>query len=171
MNPPAALHGSDLHGPPRLIRESSGPVAECPSCGAHMVLDTEGATWTIHSASDVADRLIVQMGTLEREELVVLLLNAKNVVVGQETVYVGNVSAALVKVGEVFTEAIRRCVPRVLVVHNHPSGDLTPSVDDLHLTATLIAAGRLLDVEVLDHLIVGRSGYVSLRSSGTAFDK
>jgi len=136
-----------------------------------MALGTEGATWTIHSARDVADRLVLQMGALEREELVVLLLNAKNVVVGQETVYRGNVSAAVVKVGEVFTEAIRRCVPRVLVVHNHPSGDLTPSVDDLHLTATLIAAGRLLDVEVLDHLIIGRTGFVSLRSSGTAFDR
>ena len=171
MTPLAALHGPDLHGPPRLIRESSGPIAECPSCGAHMALGTEGATWTIHSARDVADRLMLQMGGLEREELVVLLLNAKNVVIAQETVYKGNVSAALVKVGEVFTEAIRRCVPRVMVVHNHPSGDLTPSADDLHLTATLIAAGRLLDVEVLDHLIIGRSGYVSLRSTGTVFDR
>jgi DNA repair protein RadC len=99
----------------------------------------------------------------------VLLLNAKNAVIAQERVYVGNVSASLVRVAELFTEAVRRCAPRILLVHNHPSGDPTPSVDDLNLTATAIAAGQLLDVEVLDHLVVGRNSWVSVRDRGVAF--
>lgn len=145
-------------------------MAECPGCGARMALGAEGATWTVHSPRDVADRLILQLGSLEREELHVLLLNTKNAVIAQERVYVGNVSASLVRVGELFTEAVRRCAPRVLLVHNHPSGDVTPSPDDLSLTATAIAAGRLLDVEVLDHVIVGGATFVSLRDKGSAFD-
>lgn len=154
----------------RLIRESPFPMAECPGCGLRMGLTAEGSTWIVHSPRDVADRLILQLGGLEREELHVLLLNAKNVVVGQERVYVGNVSASLVRVAELFTEAVRRCAPRVLLVHNHPSGDPTPSPDDLHLSAMAVAAGRLLDIEVLDHLVVGHSTYVSLRDRGIAFD-
>ena len=154
----------------RVIRESPVPMAECPGCGLRMGLTAEGSTWIVHSPRDVADRLILQLGGLEREELHVQLLNAKNVVVGQERVYVGNVSASLVRVAELSTEAVRRCAPRLLLVHNHPSGDPTPSPDDLNLTASAIAAGRMLDIEVLDHLVVGHTTFVSLRDRGVSFD-
>jgi len=97
-------------------------------------------------------------------------LNTKNAVIDQHTVYKGNVSASLVRIGELFTEAVRRGVARILIAHNHPSGDPTPSPDDLHLTAMAIAAGRLLDIEVLDHLVVGHTTFVSLRDRGIAFD-
>jgi DNA repair protein RadC len=119
----------------------------------------------------VADRLLVSMVGLEREELHVLLLNTKNVVIEEVTVYVGNVSAALVRVAELFTPAIRRHAAGLLLVHNHPSGDPEPSPDDLHLTAEAIAAGRLLDLPVLDHIILGRDGFVSLRDRGVAFER
>lgn len=165
----AGLTGSVI-GPPRLVREASVSMAECPNCGARMSLGVEGASWTIRGPSDIGDGLVLQLGQLEREELWVVFLNAKNVVVGQQQVYRGNVSASLVRVGELFTEAVRRCVPRIILAHNHPSGDPTPSPDDLNLTATAIAAGRLLDVEVLDHIVVGRTGFVSLRDRGIAFD-
>lgn len=155
---------------PRLIREASVPMAECPSCGARMSLGTEGATWTVRTPGDVADRLILQLGRLEREELHVLILNIKNVVLGEECVYRGNVSSSLVRVSELFTSAVRRIAARVILVHNHPSGDPTPSPDDLHLTAAALAAGRLLDIQLLDHLIIGGSTYVSLRDYGIAFD-
>lgn len=165
------LHAArNMAGPPRLVREGSVSIAECPSCGARMSLGTEGATWAIRGPGDIGDRLVLQLGQLEREELWIVLLNNKNIVVGQEQVYVGNVSSSLVRVGELFTEAVRRCVPRIIMAHNHPSGDPTPSPDDLRLTATAIAAGRLLDVEVLDHIVVGRTGFVSLRDRGIAFD-
>jgi DNA repair protein RadC len=146
-------------------------MAECPSCGTHMTLGSEGATWTIRGPGDIGDRLVLQLGQLEREEFWVVMLNTKNVVVGQEQVYVGNVSASLVRVSELFTEAVRRCVTKIILAHNHPSGDPTPSPDDLHLTATAIAAGRLLDIEVLDHIVVGRTRFISLRDHGVVFNR
>ncbi|MGZ6294434.1 MAG: JAB domain-containing protein, partial [Candidatus Limnocylindrales bacterium] len=87
-----------------------------------------------------------------------------------ETVYRGNVSTALVRIGELFRDAVRQHAAALIVIHNHPSGDPTPSPDDLHLTAEAVAAGRLLDVPVLDHIIVGHDAYVSLRDRGIAFD-
>jgi DNA repair protein RadC len=127
--------------------------------------------WTIRAPRDVADRLLPEMGRLEREELRVLLLNAKNAVLRQSTVYVGNVSAALVRIAELFRDAVRIQAAGLIVVHNHPSGDPEPSPDDLHLTAEAIAAGRLLDIALLDHVIVAGDAYVSLRDRGIAFDR
>jgi DNA repair protein RadC len=111
------------------------------------------------------------MGRLEREELRIVLLNTKNVVLRVQTVYQGNVSSSLVRVGELFRDAVRLNATGLILVHNHPSGDPTPSPDDLHLTAEALAAGRLLDIEVLDHLIVGHDAWVSLRDRGVAFDR
>jgi DNA repair protein RadC len=111
------------------------------------------------------------MGRLEREELRVVLLNTKNVVLRIETVYQGNVSASLVRVGELFRDAVRLNAAGLILVHNHPSGDPTPSPDDLHLTAEALAAGRLLDIDVLDHLVIGHDAWISLRDRGVAFDR
>jgi DNA repair protein RadC len=125
----------------------------------------------VRAPRDVADRMSLEMAALEREELRVLLLNTKNVVLRAATVYVGNVSAAVVRVGELFRDAVRIHAAGVILVHNHPSGDPEPSADDLHLTAEAVAAGRLLDIALLDHVIVARDGYVSLRDRGVAFDR
>jgi DNA repair protein RadC len=126
--------------------------------------------WTIRSPRDVADRLVLQMGRLEREELRVVVLNTKNVVLRVVTIYQGNVATSLVRIGELFRDAVRLNAANLILVHNHPSGDPTPSPDDLHLTAEALAAGRLLDIQLLDHLIVGHDAYVSLRDRGIAFD-
>ncbi len=139
--------------------------------GRRSVSDWPSGRWTIRSPRDVADRLLVELGRLEREELRVLSLNAKNVVQRVSTVYVGNVSASLVRVGELFRDAVRLDASGVILVHNHPSGDPTPSPDDLHLTAEAIAGGRLLDVDVLDHVVVGHDAWVSLRDRGVTFDR
>jgi DNA repair protein RadC len=127
--------------------------------------------WVIRAPRDVAERLMPEMAGLEREELHVLLLNAKNGVLGQRTVYQGNVSAALVRIAELFRDAVRSHAAGIIVVHNHPSGDPEPSPDDMHLTAEAIAAGRLLDIALLDHLIVAGDAYVSLRDRRVAFDQ
>jgi len=139
--------------------------------GRRSVVDWPVGRWTIRSPRDVADRLMVEMARLEREELRVLSLNAKNVVQRVSVVYVGNVSASLVRVGELFRDAVRLDASGVVLVHNHPSGDPTPSPDDLHLTAEAIAAGRLLDVDVLDHVVIGHDAWVSLRDRGVTFDR
>ena len=154
----------------RIVRDGSVATASCPHCGGHLELSTVGARWHIRHPADVADRLLLQLGALEHEELHVLLLDVKCGVIAQHRLYVGNVSSALARVGELFGEAVRRHAGGVILVHNHPSGDATPSPDDLHLTAEAIAAGRLLDIPVLDHLVIAGSSYVSLRERGVAFD-
>jgi DNA repair protein RadC len=139
--------------------------------GRRSHLASVGERWVIRAPRDVADRLLPEMARLEREELRVLLLNAKNGVIRQSTVYVGNVSAALVRVAELFRDAVRAQAAGLIVVHNHPSGDPEPSPDDLHLTAEAIAAGRLLDLPLLDHVILATDGFVSLRDRGITFDR
>jgi DNA repair protein RadC len=139
--------------------------------GRRAMADWPAGRWSIRSPTDVADRLVLQMGRLEREELRIVLLNTKNVVLRVATAYIGNVSSSLVRVGELFRDAVRLDASAVILVHNHPSGDPTPSPDDLHLTAEALAAGRLLDVEVLDHLVIGHDAWVSLRDRGVAFDR
>jgi DNA repair protein RadC len=84
-------------------------------------------------------------------------------------VYAGSLNAAVVRVGEVFREAVRANSASIIVVHNHPSGDPTPSPEDVHVTEMLVEAGRLLDIEVLDHLIIGRNRFVSLKERGLGF--
>ncbi len=139
--------------------------------GRRLMADWPSGRWSISSPRDVADRLILQMGRLEREELRVVILDTKNHVLRVQTVYQGNVSSSLVRVGELFRDAVRLNAASVILVHNHPSGDPTPSPDDLHLTAEALAAGRLLDIGLLDHLVIGHDAYVSLRDRGVAFDR
>jgi DNA repair protein RadC len=139
--------------------------------GRRLMADWPAGRWMVRSPRDVADRLIPLMGHLEREELRVVLLNTKNAVLKVVTVYQGNVSSSLVRVGELFRDAVRINAAGAILVHNHPSGDPTPSPDDLHLTAEALAAGRLLDIELLDHLVIGHDAFVSLRDRGIAFDR
>jgi DNA repair protein RadC len=139
--------------------------------GRRLLADWPSGRWTIRAPADVADRLVLQMGRLEREELRVVLLNTKNAVLRVATVYQGNVSESLVRVGELFRDAVRLNASGLILVHNHPSGDPTPSPDDLHLTAEALAAGRLLDIDVLDHLVIGHDAWISLRDRGVSFDR
>jgi DNA repair protein RadC len=122
--------------------------------------------WRIRAPADLAERLMPVMGHLEREELRSVLLNTKNTVTGMVTVYAGNLAGSPVRVGEVFREAVRRQAAAMVVVHNHPSGDPSPSAEDLRITRELAEAGRLLDIELLDHLVIGHGRWVSLRSLG-----
>jgi DNA repair protein RadC len=122
--------------------------------------------WRVRTPADVAERLVPAMRHLTREELRVLLLNTKNVVVAAATLYAGNLAGSSVRVGEVFRDAVRRQAAAVVVVHNHPSGDPTPSADDLRITAELVEAGRLLDIELLDHLVVAADRWASIRALG-----
>jgi DNA repair protein RadC len=125
-----------------------------------------GGAWRVTTPSDVGEPLVDGMGSLEREELRVLLLDTKNVVTAERTVYRGNLAGSSVRVGEVYRDAVRRCAAAIVVVHNHPSGDPSPSGEDLRITAELAEAGRLLDIELLDHVIVGRGRWTSLRAIG-----
>ena len=141
---------------PAAALEIARRVARAPS----------GTPWMVRTPGDAAEPLLDAMGSLEREELRVLLLDTKNVVVAERTVYRGNLAGSSVRVGEVYRDAVRRCAAAVVVVHNHPSGDPNPSAEDLRITAELAEAGRLLDIELLDHLVIGRGRWTSLRAVG-----
>ena len=123
----------------------------------------------VRSPQDVYNLLQVDMGALEQEQLRVVLLDTKSRVLGIRTVYVGSANAAAIRVGEVFREAIRENATSLIVVHNHPSGDPAPSPEDVKVTEALLEGGRLLDVDVLDHVVIGQQRYVSLRERGLAF--
>lgn len=159
-------------GPQALASEHAiGPAAArrliaAVALGRRLAALPSEPGWRIRSPADVGERLLPAMGHLEREELVVLLLNTRNVVTARCTVYAGNLAGSSVRVGEVFRDAVRRQAAAVVVVHNHPSGDPTPSADDLRITAELAEAGRLLDIELLDHVVIGAEGWISLRSLG-----
>ena len=108
---------------------------------------------TISCPDDVRRLLGPEMAPLAQEQLRVLLLDTKNHVVGQRVIYQGNVSSAIVRTAEVFRPAVIEAVPSIIVSHNHPSGDPTPSPEDAALTRELVQAGKLLDIELLDHVV------------------
>jgi len=161
----------ELEALPGIGAAKAAQLVAAFELGRRLMADWPAGRWTVRSPRDVADRLLLQMGRLEREELRVVLLNTKNVVLRVATVYQGNVSSSLVRVGELYRDAVRLNASGVILVHNHPSGDPTPSPDDLHLTAEALAAGRLLDIDLLDHLVVGHDAFVSLRDRGVTFDR
>ena len=96
-------------------------------------------------------------------------VNTRNQVLSISPVYRGSVSSAFVRSSELFREAVRQNCPAIIVVHNHPSGDPTPSPEDVQFTEQLVEAGKLLNIEVLDHLIIGQQRFVSLKERGLGF--
>jgi len=123
----------------------------------------------VHSPADVANLLMLEMGLLPQEHLRTVLLDTKNRVIRVVNVYAGSLNTAVVRVGEVFREAIRANSASIIVVHNHPSGDPTPSPEDVRMTEMLVDAGKLLDIEVLDHVVIGHNRYVSLKERRLGF--
>lgn len=118
--------------------------------GRRLLLTQSEQRPQISSPADLANLLLVEMAHLEQEHLRVVLLNTKNIVQKIVTIYIGTINSSAVRVGEVFKEALRYNSASLIVVHNHPSGDPTPSPEDVQVTRQLVDAGRLLDVEVLD---------------------
>ncbi len=125
----------------------------------------------VRSPQDVAALLQAEMALLGQEHLRVVLLNTRNQVLAVPEVYKGNVNTAVVRPSEVFRDAVREGCPAVIVVHNHPSGDPKPSADDVSITKQLVEAGALLGIEVLDHVVIARGGFASLRERGQGFER
>jgi DNA repair protein RadC len=123
----------------------------------------------INSPADAAALVQYEMSALEQEHLRVLLLDRRNRVLEVTEIYRGSVSSSQVRVGEVFKEAVRKNASAIIVVHNHPSGDPTPSPDDVAVTRAILQAGKLLDIDVLDHLVIGLGRWVSLKERGLGF--
>ena len=120
----------------------------------------------IRCPADLAALLMVDMCRLDQEELRVVCLDTKNQVQTIHTVYVGSLNSAIIGVGEVFKEALKLNSAAIIVVHNHPSGDPIPSPEDVAVTRQIVQTGELLDIECLDHLVIGQGRWVSLRERG-----
>ena len=122
--------------------------------------------------SDDIDRLVrADLVDQEQEQLRVVLLNTRHQVMGIRTVYVGSVHSAVVRVSELLRDAVRENCPNIILVHNHPSGDPSPSQDDVAMTKHVAEAGKMLNIDVLDHVVVARGGYVSLKERGLGFSE
>jgi DNA repair protein RadC len=124
----------------------------------------------INQPRDAADLLAPFMASLEHEEMWVVLLDTRNRVKSLVRLYQGTVNFTSVRTGEVFRQAVADNAAAIIVAHNHPSGDPTPSPDDVGVTHSIIQAGKLLDIEVIDHLVVCSGIFVSLKERGLGFD-
>ena len=121
---------------------------------------------SISCPDDVRRLLGPEMAPLAQEQLRVLLLNTKNQVVGQRVVYQGNVNSSIVRPAEVLRPAVIEAVPSIIVCHNHPSQDPTPSPEDAAITHEFSQAAKLLGIELLDHVVIGGERFVSLKERG-----
>ncbi len=124
---------------------------------------------TINSPADAVSLVQPEMSLLETEHLRVVLLDVRNHVLDVVEIYQGSVNSSQVRVGEIYRAAVGRLASALIVIHNHPSGDPTPSPDDVAVTRAIVQAGKLLDVDCLDHLVVGQGRWVSMKERGLGF--
>jgi DNA repair protein RadC len=134
--------------------------------GRRMARTTLKETVTVRTPKDAADLLMEELRYLQKEHFVCLFLNTKNHVIGQETLSMGSLNASIVHPREVFRAAIKRSSASIICVHNHPSGDPTPSSEDIQITQRLVEAGDLVGIDVLDHIVIGDQSFVSLKEQG-----
>ncbi len=171
--------GAGSGGLRRLAELSLAELAQVPGVGpakaarlkaalelGRRLAGTAADRSAIRSPRDAGSLLMEDMRYLDQEQFRVVLLNAKHQVLGVETVSVGGLASSIVHPREVFKRAIRRSAAAIILAHNHPSGDPTPSREDLEVTRRLTEVGKLMGIEVLDHIIIGDNRYVSFREQG-----
>lgn len=141
-------------------------IAACMELGRRLAARTSEPNPIIRSPEDLADLLMPSLLAEKKEHFLAVLLDTKNRVIRVHTVSVGTLDASLVHPREVFKEAISASAASLIVAHNHPSGDPTPSPEDKQVTARLVEAGKLLGIDVLDHLVLGDERWVSLKERG-----
>ncbi|WP_338083457.1 RadC family protein [Fictibacillus nanhaiensis] len=122
--------------------------------------------YTIRSPEDGARYLMDELRFLHQEHFVCLYLNTKNQVLHKKTVFIGSLNTSIVHPREVFKEGLKRSSASIICFHNHPSGDPAPSREDIEVTKRLVECGKMLGIEVLDHIIIGDQKYVSLKEKG-----
>ncbi|WP_047984042.1 RadC family protein [Ornithinibacillus californiensis] len=122
--------------------------------------------YVIRSPEDGADYIMEEMRNLNQEHFVVIFLNTKNQIIHRQTIFIGSLNASIVHPREVFREAVKRSAASIIVAHNHPSGDPAPSQEDIHVTKRLAESGKMIGIELLDHLIIGDRKFVSLKEKG-----
>lgn len=125
----------------------------------------------ITSTQAAGDWLLHEMADMQQEQIIVLFLNTKNEIIKKKTIFMGTVNSSVAHPREIFKEAVKYPTARLLLAHNHPSGDTEPSKADLQFTRRMIGCGELMGIEVLDHVIIGQGSFLSLRESSHVFDE
>lgn len=120
----------------------------------------------VSSPKDISTLLINEMNNLNQEVLKLILLNTKNIVIGVRDVFKGSLNSSIVHPREIFREAVQRGSANIIICHNHPSGDSTPSKEDINITLRIKQCGDLMGIKLLDHIIIGNNNYISLKEKG-----
>ncbi len=144
-------------------------IAAAFELGRRVALEGDVPRPTVTSPADIARLLQPEMELLAQEELRLLTLDTKHQLLSATMLYRGSVSSAPARIAEVFREAVRRNASAIAVAHNHPSGDPSPSADDIAFTQAVVEAGALLEIRVLDYLVFGHGRYVSMRERRLGF--
>lgn len=159
----------ELQQIPYLGRSGAARLKAAFELGKQLFIESDVAKPRIRTPADAANLVMAEMKILEREQLRLILLDTKNRVLEIPTVYMGNLNSTIIRVGELFTFALRANAASMVVVHNHPSGDPSPSPEDIQVTKQMVEAGQLLDIDVVDHIVIGSNRYVSLKERGLGF--
>ncbi|ALX48209.1 RadC family protein [Lentibacillus amyloliquefaciens] len=122
--------------------------------------------YIVRSPEDGADYVMEEMRNLNQEHFVVLFLNTKNQIIHRQTIFIGSLNASIVHPREVYREAVKRSAASIICAHNHPSGDPSPSQEDIHVTKRLVESGKMIGIELLDHLVIGDRKFISLKEKG-----
>jgi len=138
--------------------------------GRRMMHPSDESRFRVITPGDAAELLMPDMMLLEQEHMRLILLNSRHEVISTPTIYKGSLNTAVVRVAEVFKDALRQNASSLILSHNHPSGDPSPSPEDIVVTRSCVKAGKLLGIEVIDHVIIGHNRYVSLKERGLGFD-
>ena len=155
----------------RISQARAAQIKAALELGRRLLLAQYPERFQIRSPTDVAQLMQLEMAHLDQEHLRAIALDTKNRVQKITTVYVGSLNSAAIRVGEVFKEALKLNACAVIIVHNHPSGDASPSPEDVMVTRQIYDAGQMLDVAVLDHIVIGKGSFVSLKERGLGFPK
>jgi DNA repair protein RadC len=158
----------ELCNQPGIGPAKAAQIKAAIELGRRLSLDPQERP-SIHSPADAGAIVQYEMSALEQEELWVMHLDTRNHLINIDKLYRGSLDSSMVRIGEVFKGVIRRNLASIIVLHNHPSGDPTPSPDDVALTRAIVSAGKLLDIQVLDHLVVGGGRFISMKERGLGF--
>jgi DNA repair protein RadC len=164
----AQAHVDEISRVPGISNQTALRLKAALALGRKL-LQPEDDRPVIHSPGDAAQILMPLLAHREQEFLMVMMLDTRNRVLDVAELYHGSLNSSMVRVGEVFKPALQRNAASVLVAHNHPSSDPTPSPEDVTVTRAIVQAGKLLDVSVVDHIVCGLSSWVSLKEKGLGF--
>lgn len=166
----ARAPSTELQQQPGVGATTAARIKAAFELGRRLIVERPKSLPQVRSPADAANLVMPEMNLLEQEHLRTILLDTKNHVLGIPTIYIGSVNTTMIRISELFREAIRRQCPSIIIVHNHPSGSPDPSPEDVMVTRQAVEAGKLLDIEVMDHIILGFNRFVSLKERGMGFN-